>query len=86
MFFKFIGRRTIVFINGARVNVDNNNNNNNNTNNNTNQNNNDNNNNNYKIDGQCRLNFQITVKLKRDDLRLYLENWGTVHFRIYKSL
>ena len=81
MFFKFIGRRTIVFINGARVNVDNNNNNNN-----TNQNNNDNNNNNYKIDGQCRLNFQITVKLKRDDLRPYLENWGTVHFRIYKFL
>ena len=49
-------------------NNNNNNNNNDNNNNNTNQNNNDNNNN-YKIGGQCRLNFQITVKLKHDDLR-----------------
>ena len=30
VFFKFIGRRTIVFINGTRINVNNNNNNNNN--------------------------------------------------------
>ena len=49
-------------------NNNNNNNNDNNNNNNTNQNNNDNNNN-YKIGGQCRLNFKITVKLKHDDLR-----------------
>ena len=45
-FFKFIGRRTIVFINGTRINVNNNNNNNNDNNNNNNDNNNNNNNNN----------------------------------------
>ena len=47
IFLKFIGRRTIIFINGARVNANNNNsNNNNNNNNNNNDNDNDNNNNN----------------------------------------
>ena len=45
IFFILIGRRTIVFINGARINVNNDNNNNNN-NNNDNDNNNSNNNNN----------------------------------------
>ena len=41
-FFKFIGRRTIVFINRTRINVNNNNNNNNNNKNNNNNNNNNN--------------------------------------------
>ena len=38
IFFKFVGRRTIVYINGTRVNVNNNNNNKNNNNNNNNNN------------------------------------------------
>ena len=42
IFLKFIGRRTIIFINGARVNANNNNNNNNNNNDNDNDNNNNN--------------------------------------------
>ena len=46
IFFKFIGRRTIVFINGAQINVHNNNDNNNNDNNNSDNNNDDNNNSN----------------------------------------
>ena len=45
-FLKFIGRRTIVFMNGTRINVNNSNNNNNNNNNNKNNNTNNNNNNN----------------------------------------
>ena len=53
IFFKFIGRRTIVFINGAWINVNNSNNNNNNNNNNDGDNSNDgddnNNNNNNNI-------------------------------------
>ena len=44
-FLKFIGRRAIVFVNGARINVYNNDNNNNNSNNNSNNNNSNNNNN-----------------------------------------
>ena len=48
-FFKFLGRRTIVFINGARINVNNNNNNNNNNSNDNNNNNNNNNKNTRKI-------------------------------------
>ena len=43
IFFEFVGRRTIVYINGTRINVNNNNNNNNNDNNNNNNNNNSNN-------------------------------------------
>ena len=42
--FKFIGRRTIVFVNGTQINVNNNNNNNNNNNDNDDDNNNNNNN------------------------------------------
>ena len=45
-FFKFMGRRTIVFINGTRINANNKNNNNNNNNERDDNNNNDNNNNN----------------------------------------
>ena len=46
-FFKFVGRRTIVLINGARIDVNNNNNNNNNNSNNNNNNDNNNNSNYY---------------------------------------